>query len=566
VLEREVKVGAWAGMALPDLQDVQPGVTILTLPSQRLTATYYDTADLRLARWGVTVRYRSGEEGGGKWTVKLPDTGAVRGGLARQELEFTGPESRVPAAVASLVRGLARSAPLAPVSRIRTDRLRLDVRSAAGEPALEIDDDEVSVLAGRRLASRFREIEVELMPAGDSALLEAVVARLREAGAGAPDPTPKVIRALGPRALEPPDVVVGEVTGRSSAGQAVQAAIAASVERLIRRDIGVRQGDDPEDVHQARVATRRMRSDLRTFRPLLDETWTAGLREELGWIAGLLGGVRDADVLGERLRAGAARLAPVDAKAAQALVRRVEDHRELARAELLKALDSPRYARLLDALVDAAAAPVFARPAAEAPASVPAAPSVPAPPPVAPEAKPAGEPGITDPAASARATPVAPVDEGPAPEVLVLAPPPEHGPADRKASSALPRLARGPWRHLEAAVAALGPEPPDEALHEVRIRAKRCRYASEAVAPVVGKQASRLAAEVAELQGVLGDFHDAVVAEEWLRAATAKGSTAQALAAGQLIAAERAAAERGRTEWKAAWKAASARKLRTWFE
>ena len=83
----------------------------------------------------------------------------------------------------------------------------------------------------------------------------------------------------------------------------------------------------------------------------------------------------------------------------------------------------------------------------------------------------------------------------------------------------------GPWRHLARAVAALGPHPADEALHEIRIRAKRLRYACEAVADVVGKPAVELARAAADLQGVLGDFHDAIVAEDWLRDASAAASS-----------------------------------------
>ena len=50
-----------------------------------------------------------------------------------------------------------------------------------------------------------------------------------------------------------------------------------------------------------RVATRRLRSALATFRPLLDREQTEPLREELKWIAGMLGAARDAEVMQERL-------------------------------------------------------------------------------------------------------------------------------------------------------------------------------------------------------------------------------------------------------------------------
>ncbi len=516
MIEREVKLGAWPGMRLPDLDGVLPSVTVLALPAQRLSATYYDTADLRLARWGVTVRYRTAEPAGGDeppWTVKLPE-GLAAGSLVRREIGFAGPEGRVPATVMHLVRGLARGAPLAAVARLRTDRLRLALRDADGREVAELDDDEVSVLAGRRLAARFREIEVELAEGADPAILDAAVSRLQAAGAGAPDPTPKVVRALGPGALEPPDVALVSLRRDATLADVVRAAIAASAARLMRHDPGVRLGDDAEDVHQARVATRRLRSDLRTFRDLLDPDWMDGVRTELGWLAGLLGAVRDADVLLMRLRSHCARLPEGDAKAAAGLLRRLEDEREADRQALLEAMDSTRYSQLLDAVVAAAAAPTFAEP---------------------PDAAPGGAEAPPDP----RTT---------------------------RAATFLPQLVRRPWRHLKRAVDALGPAPSDEALHEVRIRAKRCRYAAEAAAPLAGKPATRFADEVAELQGVLGDFHDAIVAEAWLRSAARDAPAEQVLAAGELIALERRAAAEGRSAWKAAWKTASAKKLRAWLD
>jgi CHAD domain-containing protein len=102
-------------------------------------------------------------------------------------------------------------------------------------------------------------------------------------------------------------------------------------------------------------------------------------------------------------------------------------------------------------------------------------------------------------------------------------------------------------------------------LHEVRIRAKRLRYACEAVAPVVGKPAASLARAAADLQGVLGDFHDAVVAEAWLRAASADAPAAQAVAAGQLIARQRDEAAHCRATWHHSWKRLRHKKLRAWL-
>jgi CHAD domain-containing protein len=99
----------------------------------------------------------------------------------------------------------------------------------------------------------------------------------------------------------------------------------------------------------------------------------------------------------------------------------------------------------------------------------------------------------------------------------------------------------------------------------VRIRAKRLRYASEAVAPAVGKPATGLARSAADLQGVLGDFHDAIVAEAWLRTGTEGASPAQALAAGQLVARERDDAAQCRASWTHAWRRLNHKKRRAWL-
>ena len=70
---------------------------------------------------------------------------------------------------------------------------------------------------------------------------------------------------------------------------------------LLAHDPGTRLGRDPEELHQARVATPRLRAVLRAAKPLLDPDWTQALRTELSWLADALGPV-DLDVLLERLR------------------------------------------------------------------------------------------------------------------------------------------------------------------------------------------------------------------------------------------------------------------------
>ena len=110
---------------------------------------------------------------------------------------------------------------------------------------------------------------------------------------------------------------------------------------------------------------------------------------------------------------------------------------------------------------------------------------------------------------------------------------------------------------------SLGPTPPDEALHAVRIRAKRARYAAEAVAPVIGEDATAFARAAAKLQTVLGEHQDSVTAQEWLRSVRATGR--RAFVAGELIAMERQAGQKARDDWPKTWKALQRKRVRKWM-
>ncbi|MGB8198188.1 MAG: CHAD domain-containing protein, partial [Pseudonocardiaceae bacterium] len=82
----------------------------------------------------------------------------------------------------------------------------------------------------------------------------------------------------------------------------LRAALDTRLRALLAHDPGTRVGADPEELHQMRVAVRRIRAMLKAARPLLDQAWADDLRAELGWLGRALGPVRDADVLIERLR------------------------------------------------------------------------------------------------------------------------------------------------------------------------------------------------------------------------------------------------------------------------
>jgi CHAD domain-containing protein len=279
----------------------------------------------------------------------------------------------------------------------------------------------------------------------------------------------------------------------------VHEAIARSYARLVANEPGLWLGRDPEAVHQARVAVRRLRSDLRTFEDFVDDDWADDLRAELRWLGAELGIVRDQEVMRDRLRDHARQLPHPEAEVARRVVRRLDADREGARRDLLAMLGEPRYARLRHALDRAAQQPNCT-----------------------PEAK-------------------------------------------AEARQALVPVVRARYKKLERDVKRLSSNPSDEALHAVRIRAKRCRYACEAGVAAFGKPATRLASALADVQDVLGEHQDAVVALGWLHKTAQECSPTEAFAIGMLAQVERDAARRAREEFRPTWKKAHKSHLRAFL-
>jgi CHAD domain-containing protein len=210
-----------------------------------------------------------------------------------------------------------------------------------------------------------------------------------------------------------------------------------------------------------RVATRRLRSALATFRPLFAEGSVEPLRAELKWLGEVLGRARDAEVMRRRLREDVA------AQPAELIVgpvlRRIDvelrrEHKEAHQA-VVEMLNGERYLDLVAAL------------------------------------------------------------EG------FVADPPFDDRAGKPAKAQAAKLVRRSFRRVERAAEAVDAADTssgdavghDHPLHEVRKAAKRARYAAESVEPVVGKPAKQLAAAMEQIQETLGDHQDSVVERVWLR-------------------------------------------------
>jgi CHAD domain-containing protein len=325
-LERELKLEADADFALPEL-----GGT--AIEPRLFTSVYYDTPGRRLLRGGITLRRRT-ENGKSLWQLKLPRAGA------RLELEEPGGPGAPPPRILELLAGVVRHAPLRQLAELRTRREGVTTEDA------EITVDAVTILDGQRAAGGFREVEVELHETAADRLAP-LRKKLLRAGARPHDGRVKLERAIGTRDGS-------RVPRTAPAVEHVRASFAAQYEAILRHDPGVRLGDDPEDLHDVRVAVRRLRAVLRAAGPLLEEAWAADLRGRLGDLGRMLGPPRDADVLLARLREESADLEPGERAAFEVLLRRLESEREQGREAMLAAMRSDGYGVLLDDLEAAA--------------------------------------------------------------------------------------------------------------------------------------------------------------------------------------------------------------------
>jgi triphosphatase len=335
--------------ALPGLSrdSDQPMVSALTHPPQRLIDSYLDTADWRMARAGFVVRTR---RRGCQDEINLKTTrSAAANGVRELEATEDLPEAGLVALgadgpVGRRVHAVAGRQPLRPILQVRTRRIPFSLRIDGIEAAqIALDDTEIVVGNGQR-PMQIRRVEVEVFPQWVD-VLEPLVRQLQSNCGLQPATLSKFEAGLLARAVVipgPPDLGSTHIEPESTLGELAYAVLRRQLTVLGVKEPGTRLGEDPEELHDMRVATRRLRAALDLFVDVLPIR-ARNFRGELGWLAGVLGDVRDLDV---QLQAQAAMIEPGQDGLWEDLTALLTREREAARAELLAALDSSRWERL----------------------------------------------------------------------------------------------------------------------------------------------------------------------------------------------------------------------------
>ena len=441
----------------------------------RLVSTYFDTPNLRLAKSDVGLRLR---RDGRQWiqTVKGPPEAQSGGGLAaRPEYEWVvGRSAKMPSidttrlATTPWRRVLLKAARRGLVPAFVTDFTRTEIPLKLAEKTTAILAVDVGVIRAVNSARHVEicEIELEL----GSGRIERVFELAHRLATDLPlslEPASKAAR--GVRLVSSAPVAPARAENAQFHRDATAGDVLASIIRVCLRQVegnacGIVHDDDPEWVHQMRIGTRRLRASLSLLRRLVASDELIRLIAEVKWLAGVLGSVRDLDVLSlETLPAvkNGARDAgdSTTAAAMRPLAAKLGKRRKAARNDARTAVASRRFVQLVLAAATIAARPQFG----------------------------------TLPGSSVAAA------------------------VDTPAREFASRLLERRQRKLLQRGASLPHAPADER-HAARIAAKKLRYATEFFADVFsGKRARTYRKALSHLQDVLGVLNDASVAARLAR-------------------------------------------------
>jgi CHAD domain-containing protein len=368
------------------------GFAILPEATRELSDTYYDTVDWRFYRAGYALRVRRDGKG---VEATMKSLSPAEDGLRRRReisepLTSAGPKTLMKARgpVGERLRALVGSRDLRPLFEVRTHRRTFAIRpdgsaDADGSSGQIVEDatgnirrreetlsaDEILVdatggihrrgsgaalgevaldsseISGEAEATRLQRVEVEVEETSElHDGLGRFVDELRSSQGLRPAGVSKFEAGLSASGLRPdgaPELGSTEIDATLSAGEVALAVLRRHFAAMLDNEPGVRLGEDPEDLHDMRVATRRLRATLKLYADFLPKrAWR--FERDLRWVGDSLGEVRDLDVHLERLARER-----WCGEALEGVIAVLQERRGEARRRMLGMLDSGRCERLL---------------------------------------------------------------------------------------------------------------------------------------------------------------------------------------------------------------------------
>ncbi|MDQ3863948.1 MAG: CHAD domain-containing protein [Actinomycetota bacterium] len=456
-------VEGWLGRYDPG----SSGLVVAPESTVEITDTYFDTDDWRFYRAGYVLRVRK-TDGEVEATMKSLAPGEDS---LRRRREISEPlEDDEPSALRK-ARGpvggrsgtLVGGREIRRLFRIKTRRQGFALKDSTDEGVRlgEISLDASEIPLGEEPV-RLMRVEVET-GIGETPGLRGFVDEMQSALDLAPASVSKYETGLYASGLSPEgdfDLGPTHVEVSMSVGEVAFAVLRRQFAEMRDHEPGTRLGEDPEELHDMRVPTRRMRVAMKVFQHALPAR-ARWLREELRWVAQALGDVRDLDVQIERFEAWKEEAGEESSEFLDRILAITHKRRAEARKNMLEILDSERYEHLESSL-----AKMLRR-------------------------GPGGGPELAQNNGDDRAS--------------------------EPVTAAAPALISGRYRKWRKAAKRLDETSSPEAFHDVRKKGKRLRYTLEFVSEVYGRPVRKLVKPLRALQDDLGDHQDAVVAARYLQ-------------------------------------------------
>lgn len=488
---------AWVDLTVPAAAGSE------TVDTDDFRVTYYDTRGLRWNLAGICLTRTTGSADPG-WQLVMPTSG---GDPVKLSVPLAGRGGRpIPAELLDRVQAWTRNHQVRPIVGLSIHRTTHSLAGSSRTLKVTGADTVMTARLAKITNSGRKALCREWVVQFDNSVPESAATLYTDVGGSLATWSSPLDDALGRRPRRTIVVQTGELSRSSRSGDVLGVYFEAQRNALLQHDFPARH-DEPDGVHKMRVATRRLRSALSTFRPLLEHRVTDPVRGELTWLGGRLGAARDAEVLRDRVLSGL----PDDPHGSETgsvsdriAIELHADHR-VAQDRLARTLRSRRYFELLDRLD------------------------------------------------------------------MMIAEFPLTALAEQPAGTVLTGMVRSAYRRLNRLViigpAAFGRAGLDPWFHEIRKAAKRLRYAAEALEPAFGEPARALAGAAEHLQGILGEHQDSVVAREVLHDIGIRvhdhGDSSATIEL--LHAREQARSNETAAAFTAAWDALTDQRLHTWL-